>query len=342
MRSVRRQFGRDRGTESTTTTGDERGTAVECTHDTQTYGEPMQMGFGLPISGSWATPPSIVEIAQAAERRGYASLWTFQRLLFPANDPIPMPYRSVHDPIVVTAYAAAVTQTARLGIAIANMPYYSPILLAKMYTSLDAVSGGRFDAGLGLGWNADEFAAVGTPMDRRGARAEEFIRCLRAIWADDPVEFKGEFYDVPPSYVDPKPVQRPHPPLLLGGGAESALRRIARLADGWIASSRFPAEQVPAAVQTLRSEATAAGRDPDVIRIVIRGSVKVRDTDEGAPPLTGTIEKIRRDIDAYAEAGATEFFVDLNFDDQIGNPDADPAQSMRRAHEALEAFAPNA
>jgi len=303
----------------------------------------MQMGFGLPISGSWATPASIAEIAKAAERHGYASLWTFQRLLFPATDPIPMPYRSVHDPLVLTAYAAAVTETARLGVAIVNIPYYSPILLAKMLTSLDVVSGGRLDAGLGLGWNADEFAAVGAPMERRGARAEEFLRCLRAIWSDEPVEFHGEFYDVPPSYVDPKPVQRPHPPLLLGGGAEPALRRVARLADGWISASRFPAAQVPGAIETIRAAAVEAGRDPDAIRIVIRGAVKVRDTDSGDhAPLTGTIDKVRADIAAYADAGATEFFVDLNFDEQIGDPDADPDDSMRRAHRALEAFAPGA
>jgi len=299
----------------------------------------MQMGFGLPISGSWATPASIAEIAQAAERHGYASLWTFQRLLFPATDPIPMPYRSVHDPLVLTAYAAAVTETARLGVAIVNVPYYSPILLAKMLTSLDVVSEGRLDAGLGLGWNADEFAAVGAPMERRGARAEEFIRCLRAIWSDEPVEFHGEFYDVPPSYVDPKPVQRPHPPLLLGGGAEPALGRVARLADGWISASRFPAADVAGAIATIRTAAEEAGRDPEGIRIVIRGAVKIRDTDDDAP-LTGTIDKVRGDIAAYADAGATEFFVDLNFDEQIGNPDADPGKSMRRAHEALEAFAP--
>lgn len=301
----------------------------------------MQMGFGLPISGSWATPPSIVEIARRAEKLGYSSLWTFQRLLFPATDPIPMPYRSVHDPLVLTAYAAAVTETTRLGVAIVNVPYYSPILLAKMLTSLDVVSAGRLDAGLGLGWNADEFTAVGTSMERRGARAEEFIRCLRAIWSDEPVEFHGEFYDVPSSYVEPKPVQRPHPPLLLGGSAEPALRRVAHLADGWISASRFPAASVPAAIATIRSEATKAGRDPDTMRFVIRGAVKVRDTDDDAP-LTGTIDKIRNDIAAYADAGATEFFVDLNFDDEIGNPDADATISMRRAHDALEAFAPTA
>jgi probable F420-dependent oxidoreductase len=300
----------------------------------------MQMGFGLPVSGSWATPAAIAEIARAAERLGYSSLWTFQRLLFPAGDPIPMPYRSVHDPLVLTAYAAAVTDTARLGVAIVNMPYYSPILLAKMLTSLDVVSGGRLDAGLGLGWNADEFAAVGTAMERRGARAEEFLRCLRAIWSEDPVEFHGEFYDVPASHVDPRPVQRPHPPLLLGGNADTALARVGRLADGWISASRFAATDVPAAVQTIRAAATEAGRDASAVRIIIRGAVKVRDHDEDAQ-LTGTIDTIRRDIAAYADAGATEFFVDLNFDERIGDPGADPAVSMRRAHEALEAFAPS-
>jgi probable F420-dependent oxidoreductase len=299
----------------------------------------MKMGFGLPVSGSWATPRNIVEIAQTAERLGYTSLWTFQRLLFPAGDPIPTPYRSVHDPLVVAAYAAAVTERARLGIAVVNLPYYSPVLLAKMLTSIDVLSEGRLDAGLGLGWNADEFAAVGTPMERRGARAEEFLRCLTAVWTDSPVEFHGEFYSVPPSYVDPRPVQQPYPPLLLGGSAETALRRVGRMATGWISSSRFAADEVPAAVATIHAAAVDAGRNPDLLRIVVRASVKVRDADEDGQ-LTGTIDSIRRQIAAYADAGATELFVDLNFDEQIGTPDADPAESMRRAHVALEAFAP--
>jgi probable F420-dependent oxidoreductase len=301
----------------------------------------MQMGFGIPVSGSWATPATIREICRRAEDLGYSTLWSFQRTLFPAGDPIPMPYRSVHDPLTVSAYAAAVTERARIGIAIVNLPFYAPIVLAKALTSIDVLSGGRLDAGLGLGWSADEFTAAGTPMERRGARAEEFLACLRAIWTEDPVEFSGEFYEVPPSYVDPKPVQQPTPPILLGGTAEPALRRAGRLADGWISSSRFPAADVPAAVATIRAAASDAGRDPDSLRIVIRGSVRVRDEDEDRA-LSGTVDKIRADIAAYAEAGATELFVDLNFDEQIGNPDADAQDTLRRAHAALEAFAPGA
>jgi probable F420-dependent oxidoreductase len=298
------------------------------------------MGFGIPVSGSWASPANIREICRRAESLGYASLWSFQRTLFPGGEPIPMPYRSVHDPLAVSAYVAAVTERARIGIAIVNLPFYAPIVLAKNLTSIDVLSGGRLDAGLGLGWSPDEFTAAGVPIAQRGARAEEFIACLRAIWTEDPVEFAGEFYSVPNSYVDPKPVQQPYPPILLGGSADTALRRAGRLASGWISASRFPAAQLPDAVRTVRAAAKDAGRDPESARIAIRAAVRVRPQDE-EQQFTGTFEKIRRDFADCAAGGATELFVDLNFDEQIGNPEADPAESMRRAHEALEAFAPS-
>jgi probable F420-dependent oxidoreductase len=299
----------------------------------------MEIGFGIPVSGSWATPANIVAVSRKAESLGYATLWSFQRTVYPADNSIPAPYRSVHDPLAVSAYVAAVTERIRIGIAIVNLPFYAPIVLAKTLTSIDLLSDGRLEAGLGLGWNPDEFAAAGVPIERRGARAEDFIACLRAIWTQDPVEHHGEFYDVPRGHVDPKPLQQPHPPLLLGGSAEPALQRVGRMADGWISASRFEAAKVPAAIETIRTAARDAGRDPDDLRVVIRGSVKVRDADEQTP-LTGTVEKIKQDMAAYADAGATELFVDLNFDEQVGNPQADPAESMRRAHAALEAFAP--
>ncbi|HEX4654154.1 MAG TPA: TIGR03619 family F420-dependent LLM class oxidoreductase [Mycobacteriales bacterium] len=299
----------------------------------------MEMGFGIPVSGSWATPANIREICRRAEALGYSSLWSFQRTLYPGGDPIPMPYRSVHDPLAISAYVAGVTERARISIAIVNLPFYSPIVLAKTLTSIDILSGGRLDAGLGLGWNPDEFAAAGAPMERRGARAEEFIACLRAIWTQDPVSFDGEFYRVPSSYVDPKPVQRPHPPILLGGSAEKALVRAGRLAAGWVSASRFAAAEVPGAVDIVKRSAREAGRDPADLRIIIRAAVRVRERDEDQQ-FTGTLDKVKKDFADYASAGATELFVDLNFDEQIGNPDVDPAESMRRAHVALDAFAP--
>jgi len=301
----------------------------------------MKIGFGVPVSGSWATPDACTAFAQKAEALGYSSLWTFQRLLSPLDreqPQLPPQYRSVDDPLTTMAYLAAKTTTIRLGVAVVNMPFYAPIVLAKMLTTIDRLSGGRVDAGLGVGWSPDEFAAVGAPIERRGARAEDYLRCLQAIWSDDIVDYTGEYYRVPRSRVDPAPVQRPHPPILLGGMAPAALRRAGRVAAGWISSSQADLDHIDESIQVVRAAAVAADRDPAVLRFVCRGVVKVRDDVRG--PLTGSLDDIRADLAALATKGVTEVFVDLNFDPEIGSPDADPAESVRRAHEILEALAP--
>jgi probable F420-dependent oxidoreductase len=304
----------------------------------------MQIGFGAPVSGSWATPANQVEIAQRAEALGYHSLWTFSRILYPdapEGQRLAPPYRSVHDPLIVAAFLAGVTSRVRLGLAVVNLPFYAPLVLAKALTSIDIVSNGRLDTGLGLGWAPEEFAAAGVDIARRGDRAEEFLACLRAIWTTDPVKFDGEFYTVPRGYVDPKPIQSPHPPILLGGNAERALQRVGRLADGWISSSRVPGSQIPVAIATIRAAAEGAGRNPGDVRIIVRGSLKLREVDhDDDPTMTGSVDKLRADLLAYAAAGTDEVFLDLNFDERIGSPDADPVRSMAVAHEVLEAFAP--
>jgi probable F420-dependent oxidoreductase len=304
----------------------------------------MQLGFGLPVSGSWATAANMTHIARQAEAAGYRSLWTFQRLLHPASGEWGPMYHAVHDPVIVLAHVAAVTERARLGVAILNAPFYSPILLAKQLTTLDEVSGGRLDAGLGLGWAPEEFAAVGVPIQRRGARTEEFIRCLKAIWTDDIVSFDGEFYSMPPSRVDPKPVQRPHPPLLLGGSADRALNRVGRLADGWISSSRQDLTTIGTSIAAITSAAQQVERDPDALRFVVRGVLRLSDTssDEGTRrPLHGTAQQIRDDLSRLRDQGVTEVFLDLNFDPEIGSPEADARASIRRAEQVLETFAPD-
>ena len=302
----------------------------------------MLLGFALPVSGSWATPANCLRIATRAEELGYASLWTFQRLLSPlTGDDLPAlepQYRSVHDPLAVLAYVAGNTTTARLGAAVVNMPYYAPIVLAKVLTTLDHLSGGRLDAGLGIGWLEPELEAVGMTTARRGGRAEDYLRCLRAIWSDDVVDYHGEFYRVPRCRVDPKPVQRPNPPLLLGGGADAALRRAGRMADGWISGSRADLATIETSIATVRRGAADAGRDPDSLRFVCRGVAKVR-TGERVP-LVGSLDDIRSDLADLAAKGFTETFVDLNFDPEIGSPDADARESMRRAEDVLEALAP--
>ena len=188
------------------------------------------LGFGLPVSGSWATPETMSHVARRAEELGYASLWTFQRVLTPVGVELGPAHRSVHDSIVALAYIAGHTDRIGLGTATLCAPFTAPAVLAKAMTSLDVLSGGRLTVGLGSGWLPQEYAAAGVPFERRGARMEEYLRCLQALWTQDPVEFDGEFYTVPRSHVGPPPVQRPHPPVLLGGTAAPALapRRAAR------------------------------------------------------------------------------------------------------------------
>ncbi|MGS2615361.1 TIGR03619 family F420-dependent LLM class oxidoreductase [Micromonospora sp. LZ34] len=301
----------------------------------------MEIGFAPPVSGSWATPEHMVHVARRAELLGYHSLWTFQRLLAPADLGWSETYHSVHDPLTTLAFLAAHTTRIRLGVAVLNMPFLSPVVVAKQTATLDILAGGRLDVGLGLGWSDEEYQATGASRHRRGQRAAEFVTVLRSLWQDEVIAHRGAFYQVPPTRMDPKPVQRPHPPILLGGQAPAALRRAGRLADGWISGSQADLTGIAEAVATVRTAAADAGRDPQSLRFVCRGAVQVRPAGSAdRTPLTGTLEQIRSDFGRLAEAGVTELFVDLNFDPEIGSPSADPQASLRRADEVLDALAP--
>jgi probable F420-dependent oxidoreductase len=275
------------------------------------------IGFGLPVSGPWATPDTIRRVARRAEECGYASLWTFQRVL--ATSELGPAHRAVLDPVLPLALAAGHTERIRLGTATVCAPFTAPALLAKALTSLDVLSGGRLTAGLGLGWLREEYAAAGVPYERRGERMDEYLRCLQALWTLDPVEFAGEFYTVPRSHVGPPPVQQPHPPILLGGTAAPALRRAGRLAQGWIAGSRHGLSEIGASIETVRAAAREAGRDPEAVQIVVRR------------PLRGTREEMLDELATLRALGVTEVFIDLNH-----SPRADAEYADR----VLEAFAP--
>jgi probable F420-dependent oxidoreductase len=301
----------------------------------------VKIGFGAPVSGSWATPDNLAHVARRADQLGYHSLWTYQRLLSPVDGSWGEIYRSVQDPVAPLAYAAALTSRIRLGVAVVNLPFVPPVVLAKQLATVDILSGGRLDAGLGNGWADQEFTATGASKRGQGDRADEYLELLARLWTDQVVAYQGSYYRVPPMRMDPKPVQRPRPPILLGASAEPALRRAGRLSDGWVTSGRADLRTLGASVAVVRAAAERAGRDPAGLRFVCRGAVRVRaagGTDRA--PLVGTLDQIRSDFDDLAAQGITELFVDLNFDPQIGSPDADPAESRRRADDALAAFAP--
>ena len=301
----------------------------------------MRVGVGLPVSGGWATPEAMVRVATRAEELGYDSVWSFQRLLHPVDEDWGAVYHAVHDPVTSLAFVAGRTTRVRLGIAVVNLPFYAPIVLAKALTTLDVVSGGRLDVGLGLGWAPQEFEAAGVPMDRRGARGEEFVRALRAIWTAPEEGFRGEFYRLPAARVEPRPVQRPHPPVLLGGSVDVALDRAGRIADGWISSSRTDLTTIGASIDRIRAAAERAGRDASTLRFVVRGVVRLGEpAGGGRRPLQGSVEQIRADLEALGAQGVTEVFLDLNWDPRFGADDADPAAALALAEEQLAALAP--
>jgi len=296
----------------------------------------MIIGFGAPVAGAWATPALLGGFAEQAERAGYGSLWTFQRLLVPEESGMEPVYRSVLDPMVALGFAAARTSRIRLGVALVNLPFVSPAYLAKQAATADVLSGGRLDLGLGIGWLPEEFTATGATTERRGARTEEYLAVLRTLWSDEVSSFSGEFYTIPAGRQRPRPVQQPGPPVLLGGLSMPAMRRAGRLADGWITSSRADLSAIKPAVAVIQEAAAAAGREP--VRIICRGVVRAGG--DGGQLLSGSYDKIRSDTRWLGEQGVTEVFYDLNWDPAIGNPDADPVAATARAQEILANLAP--
>jgi probable F420-dependent oxidoreductase len=277
----------------------------------------MKAGLLLPNVGKAATRGNILYAAKEAEAIGLDSLWVIDRLLWPLNPQtpyvaspdgsLPIEYQTVLDPLATLTFVAANTSRISLGTCIVDMPYYSPVVLARQFAALDILSGGRLIAGLGLGWSKDEFDVSNVSFKDRGARADEFLSVLKRIWTDDIVEFTGRFYSVPPSRIDLKPTQKPHPPILLGGFTPKAFSRVAKYADGWIPIAGFsPLAQVDQAISALREEARKAGRDPVQIKIFMLTYPNVLGSpyaNENRPPMTGTIEEIGKDIRQMKQIG---------------------------------------
>jgi probable F420-dependent oxidoreductase len=284
----------------------------------------MKIGFSLPNIGPIGTAEAITKVAQRAEALGYSSLWTIERLLYPVKLQTPYPatpdghlpeiYRRVLDPLDALTYVAAQTKKIRLGTSVLDIPYHNPVVLARRLSTIDVLSNGRLSVGFGLGWSKDEMDATGADMKTRGALADEFLPLLKAIWTTNPVEFRGKFFTVPKSYIDLKPVQKPHPPIYLGAFVPAALKRLACLADGWI-PVMLPVPAMEQMFGSIRQMARDVGRDPSALRMLIHGFVEITDRPLGAdrPIFSGTLEQISEDVRACAKIGADEVSFDPAF-----------------------------
>ena len=278
----------------------------------------MKVGLFLPHVGEHITTENILYIATEAEKEGIDSVWVLDRLLWPINPQtpyvaspdgsLPMVYQNVLDPLTTLTYVAAVTERISLGTSIIDMFFQNPVVLSKRITALDILSDGRAITGLGIGWSKDEFEVSGIPYKNRGTRADEYLQVLKKTWADDVVEFKGQFYNIPSSKIGPKPVQKPHPPVLLGGFTPRTFSRIVNYANGWIGVAGFgPLEQLEQAINGLKESARKADKEPSKVSIYM---VSYPNILESAPssnqdrmPMTGTIEEIGSDIEHIKAMG---------------------------------------
>ena len=281
----------------------------------------MKVGIVLPQTGESATRENVQHIGKEAEKVGLDSVWVFDRLLWPLkpqtpyggvpNAPIPVEYQNILDPLETLTYLAANTDRISLGTSIIDMLFQNPVILARRFATLDIFSGGRVIAGLAIGWSKDEYDASGIPYRQKGARADEYMQVLKRIWTDDVVEFKGQFYNIPASKIGPKPVQKPHPPILLGGYTPKTFPRIVNYADGWIPiAGSVSLEQQEQAINGLRESARKANKDLSNIRIIVLSYPNVLDSsstsssNQQRSPLTGTIDQIGSDVERIKAMGA--------------------------------------
>ncbi|MEU9006581.1 TIGR03619 family F420-dependent LLM class oxidoreductase [Streptomyces sp. NPDC048551] len=271
----------------------------------------MEIGIALPQYGTHARADRIAGFARDAEGAGFDSLWVGDRSLAPVEpsdlypghteqDPYPPEYRTFLDPLTVLTVAAAATTRARLGTSTLNAPWYPPLLLARSLTSLDRVSGGRLDAGFGIGWLRDEYTAVNAEFTRRGERLEEILDILLGLWTQEEFEHAGPHWRIPRAHVGLRPLQRPHPPVYLGGFSAAAMRRIGRRADGWVGTV-LPPEVLGGLWATAVRAAEEAGRDPGALRRNIRFN---------AEPGT-SYERIAKVLAGIRDTGADSCFIDL-------------------------------
>ena len=284
----------------------------------------MRLGFALGNIGPIGTAEAVSRIAQRAEALAYHSLWTVERLLWPLQPQTPYPvtpdghlpdeYKHVLDPLDSLTFVASLTSKISLGTSVLDMPYYNPVLLARRLTTIDVLSGGRLRVGLGLGWSQDEMDAAGAQIQQRGARADEFLQVLKAIWTTNPVEFHGKFFRLPKSCILPKPVQKPHPPIYLAAFAPPALKRLATLADGWNPVMVPPAGMAQM-FDGIKQMAKAAGRDPAALAMIVRANLVLSDKPLGPDRafFSGSIEQIKEDVAACRGIGAHELFFDPTF-----------------------------
>jgi probable F420-dependent oxidoreductase len=273
----------------------------------------MRIDLWVPTANPFSTPEVLAAVGAGAEERGAGCIWVGEHVVlfdeyessypYAEDGKVPSPPGSgLLEPLNTLSFLAAHTTTVRLGTAMVLLPQRNPVYTAKEVATLDWLSNGRVDLGIGVGWLEEEFDAVNVPWPRRGARTDEYLQVLRTLWRDDPSSFEGEFYSLNPCSMFPKPIQQPQPPIHIGGESDAALRRTARFAQGWHTFNRTP-DGLATPMARLNELLSAEGRKRSEVRVTVCPYFKPLDADIA---------------ERYAEAGAdavSALIVPLSVDD---------------------------
>jgi probable F420-dependent oxidoreductase len=247
----------------------------------------VRFGITVPNYRRLASLEHIVRVAQRSEELGYDSLWVTDHVV------VPEPYRemfgsTVYDPLSVLAFLAAHTHRAKLGTAVLVIPYRNPVVVAKQLATIDNLSAGRLVFGTGAGWAQEEFDALGVAYAERGPMTDEYLRVILEVWTNPSPHFDGRYVHLHDVHAEPRPLQKPHPPILIGGYGRCAIRRAVAIGQGWLPDG-MSLPDLQHAIEYLRQAAETAGRDPNSLEVVLRTGLMLQDglasgSGEGSPP----------------------------------------------------------
>ena len=288
----------------------------------------MKFGFVIPHNWGLENPQDVLDIATGAEQRGFDTVWVNHHILTSGYVLDRLGDRPYYDGLTVLTYVAALTSKVRLGTSVLVLPYLNPMVLAKTLATLDFMSGGKLTVGVGVGALPQESAALGSDYRRRGAYADESIAIMKELWTQRDPSFDGRFFSFSGVKFSPKPAQKPHPPIWVGGHSPAALRRVARMGDGW-QPTRAALEELPGRIQELKVQVEAAGRSMAEITLSVRTELDVGDSPvaEQRGPMEGTPDQLLRSIESYAELGVTDMALAVS------------SWDVERIHRQMDAFA---
>ena len=315
----------------------------------------MKFGFGLPTRGPLATPESLATLARQGEELGFAIISVSDHIIIPKAIASTYPYNEsgtfagspsgeCMEQLSLLSFLVGVTSSAKLLTSVMVLPHRPPVLTAKILATIDVLSHGRLIVGCGVGWMREEFEALGAPSyDERGSVGAEYIRAFKELWTSDNPAFEGKYCRFANVAFAPKPVQKPHPPIWVGGESPAALRRAGRLADAWYpigTNPRFPVgtpAQYAAYAARVKRYAQEAGRDPSALGFAYSASWYNDQQAQTLPdgqrrPLTGTPQQIADDIKRYEELGISHMHVNLQGET--------PAQTLERMQRFADRIMP--